>query len=554
MGSEGLDAVKILEKYLANRVAAIEKLDDGKVVIEVGKDDITDVVNVVVNELGGIYTIIIGNDARIIDNSIHNIYVFSLDSLKTYLLIRVRLDSEKPEVNSITPIVKGANWGEREVRDLLNINILNHPDPRRLILPDGWPKDINPLKKDFSHTIRPKLYGSERYIPSRSEDVVAISYGPYHPALHEPEYFELHINGETVVDVEYRGFHVHRGIEKLGESRLSYNQIPFVAERICGICGFVHSACYCQAVENAAKIEVPERAHYLRSLILEIERLHSHLLWLGIACHVLGFDTGFMHAWRIREPIMDLAEALTGNRKNYGLNIVGGVRRDINKDSIEKVLKMLDSFKKEYNKFINGLTSVREIVKRLEGSGLLPKSEAISYGVVGPVARASGLKRDVRVDHPYAAYKEVSFKVPTYSECDNMSRLMVRIDEVYESIEIINQLLDKMPGGPIFAENAEVPEYREGFSGIEAPRGEDVHYVLTGKYSKVYRWRVRAPSYNNIPALKVMLHECPLSDAPLTIASIDPCFSCTDRLLVVDVRSGKKFKVSLKTLARGWKP
>lgn len=548
-----MSAVEILKRYLANRILRIEELNRGIVVIEVREDDLTDVVGIVINELGGIYTTIVGSDARGIDNSIHNIYVFSLDSLKTYLLIRVRLDAEKPRVKSITPIVKGANWGEREVRDLLNVNILNHPDPRRLILPDGWPDNKNPLRKDFNYQMRPSLNNSECYIPVRSEDAVSLPYGPYHPLLHEPEYFELHIKGETVVGIEYRGFHVHRGVEKLGESRLTYNQIPFVAERICGICGFVHNVCYCQAVERAAGIEVPERALYIRSLILEVERLHSHLLWLGVACHILGFDTGFMHAWRIREPIMDLAEALTGNRKNYGLNLVGGVRRDINKDSAEKIIKILSKVKKEYDKFINGLTSIKEITKRLDGSGILPTSEAISYGVVGPVARASNLKRDVRVDHPYAAYKEVSFKVPTYSECDNMSRLMVRIEEVYESIEIVKQLLDKMPGGPILAENAEVPEYREGFSGVEAPRGEDVHYVLTGKYSKVYRWKVRAPTYNNIPALKVMLYECPLSDAPLTIASIDPCFSCTDRLLVVDVRSGKRFRVDLKTLAKGWR-
>ncbi|MEM4519752.1 MAG: NADH-quinone oxidoreductase subunit C [Sulfolobales archaeon] len=549
-----MDAVKVVLEALDGKVGSYKVINDGNVVVDVRPEDLVDVVKMITDGLGGIYTVVVGSDVRNADETLHTTYVFSLDSLKTYVLVRVRLNPEEPNLQSITPIVKGADWGEREVRDLIGVNFLNHPDPRRLVLPDGWPDGVNPLRKEFNYQTRPQLDCPIQYTPIRSEDVVALPYGPYHPLLHEPEYFELHVKGETVVGVEYRGFHVHRGIEKLGESRLTYNQIPFVAERICGICGFVHNVCYCQAIEGASGIEIPERASYIRSLILEIERLHSHLLWLGVACHVLGFDTGFMHAWRIREPIMDLAEALTGNRKNYGLNLVGGVRRDINKDSVVKVLKILDRVKNEYDKFINSLTSVKEVIKRLEGSGILPKSEAISYGVIGPVARASGLKRDVRVDHPYAAYKEVSFKVPTYSECDNMSRLMVRVEEVYESIEIVKQLLDKMPGGSILAENAEVPEYKEGFSGVEAPRGEDVHYVLTGKYSKVYRWKVRAPSYNNIPALKVMLYECPLSDAPLTIASIDPCFSCTDRLLVVDVRSGKKFKVDLRALAKGWKP
>ncbi|MCC6022760.1 MAG: NADH-quinone oxidoreductase subunit C [Desulfurococcaceae archaeon] len=545
-----VDVVKTLYEVLGGKILRHEVIRDG-VVIDVRPEDLVSVVKGITEGLGGIYTVVVGVDGRGIDNTYHSIYVFSLDELKTYVLIRVRLSPEDPKVESITPIVKGANWGEREVRDLLGIEVLGHPDPRTLILPDGWPSNTYPLRKDFSYCERPRLDNpGSNYVPQRSEEVVALPYGPYHPLLHEPEYFELHVKGETVVDVEYRGFHVHRGIEKLGESRLTYNQVPFVAERICGICGFVHNVCYCQAVENAAGIEVPERALYIRSLVLEVERIHSHLLWLGVACHVLGFDTGFMHAWRIREPVMYLAELLTGSRKTYGINLVGGVRRDVNRDSIEKVVKILKKVKEEYDHFVKSLTSVKEVVKRLEGSGILPKSEAISYGVVGPTARGSGLKRDVRVDHPYAAYKEASFRVPVYSECDNMSRLLVRVDEVYESISIIDQLIDKLPSGPIMAEDVEVPEFREGFSGVEAPRGEDVHYVITGRFSKVYRWKVRAPSYNNIPALKVMLHECPLSDAPLTIASIDPCFSCTDRLVVVDVLTGRKFRVDLRTLAR----
>jgi Ni,Fe-hydrogenase III large subunit/Ni,Fe-hydrogenase III component G len=545
-----VDVVKTLYEVLGSKILRHEVIRDG-VVIDVRPEDLVSVVKGITEGLGGIYTVVVGVDGRGIDNTYHSIYVFSLDELKTYVLIRVRLSPEDPKVESITPIVKGANWGEREVRDLLGIEVLGHPDPRTLILPDGWPSNTYPLRKDFSYCERPRLDNpGSNYVPQRSEEVVALPYGPYHPLLHEPEYFELHVKGETVVDVEYRGFHVHRGIEKLGESRLTYNQVPFVAERICGICGFVHNVCYCQAVENAAGIEVPERALYIRSLVLEVERIHSHLLWLGVACHVLGFDTGFMHAWRIREPVMYLAELLTGSRKTYGINLVGGVRRDVNRDSIEKVVKILKKVKEEYDHFVKSLTSVKEVVKRLEGSGILPKSEAISYGVVGPTARGSGLKRDVRVDHPYAAYKEASFRVPVYSECDNMSRLLVRVDEVYESISIIDQLIDKLPSGPIMAEDVEVPEFREGFSGVEAPRGEDVHYVITGRFSKVYRWKVRAPSYNNIPALKVMLHECPLSDAPLTIASIDPCFSCTDRLVVVDVLTGRKFRVDLRTLAR----
>jgi len=545
-----IDLINTLTEVFKGDIIGYEVVGVNKLIIDIKPGAVVDVVQYIHKNLGGIYSTTVGVDARAIDGYLHVIHVFSLDGEKTYVLIRSRLPEDNPKIPSITPVVVGANWGEREVRDLLGVEFVNHPDPRKLIVPDDWPDKVFPLRKEFNYSCRPEG-GHTPYKPARSEDVVALPYGPYHPLLHEPEYFELHVKGEVVVDGEYRGFHVHRGIEKLGESRLTYNQIPFVAERICGICGFVHNVCYCQAVEEAARIEVPERAHYIRSLLLEIERLHSHLLWLGVACHVLGFDTGFMHAWRIREPVMNIAELLTGNRKTYGMNLVGGVRRDINDDAKGKVLKIIKNVRDEYIKFVNNLVGVREVIKRLEGSGRLLAGDAISYGVCGPVARGSGVRRDVRVDHPYAAYREVSFNVPVFSEGDNMARLMVRVNEVFETMSIIEQLLDRMPRGPIMAEEVEVPEYRKGFSAVEAPRGEDVHYVVTGRYSRVFRWKVRAPSYANIPALKPMLHECPLSDAPLTIASIDPCFSCTDRVLVVDVRSGRRFRVSLRRLARG---
>ena len=361
--------------------------------------------------------------------------------------------------------------------------------------------------------------------------------------MHEPEYFELYVEGEKVVDVKYRGFHVHRGIEKLGESRTTYQQVNFLAERICGICGFVHSICYAQAVEKAAGIDPPERAKYIRSIVLEIERLHSHLLWVGVAAHVLGYDTGFMHAWRIREQIMYMAELLTGSRKTYGINLIGGVRKDIDESKKKKVLETLDIVEKSFKKLVETITGVPELMRRLRGTGVLPKEDARKLSVVGPTARGSGLDRDIRRDLPYAAYDRVEFDVPVYDDGDNLSRFLVRVDEVFESIKILRQLLKDLPPGKIMLEEFEIPEQRIGVSLVEAPRGEDVHFVITGR-GKPYRWRVRAPTYKNIPALKVMLRGDSLADAPLTIASIDPCFSCTDRIYVV--RNGLRKKLLIR--------
>ncbi|MEM1741031.1 MAG: hydrogenase large subunit, partial [Desulfurococcaceae archaeon] len=280
------------------------------------------------------------------------------------------------------------------------------------------------------------------------------------------------------------------------------------------------------------KLDVPERAQYIRSIILEVERIHSHLLWLGVAFHVVGYDAGFMHMWRIREKIMYLAELLTGSRKTYGINLIGGVRKDINEDKKQKTLETLRELEKEFRELIEIAINVPQVKKRLSGTGLLPKEDAVKFSVEGPVARASGVNKDARRDQPYAAYKYTSFKVPVYTEGDNMARALVRINEIFESISIIEQLLDKIPRGPIMLEDFDIPEGKIGVQVVEAPRGGDVHFVITG-HGKPYRWRVRAPTYNNIPALKIMLKDQPLADAPLTIASIDPCFSCTDRILVI---------------------
>ena len=535
---------KELEVKLGNIARRIEYVSGAGLIVEVPKDSIRDTVKVVHDELDAYLRVIAGVDERLIKGVFSSYYVFGLDNIGLNIIITTYMDSENPSISTIADIAPSADWYELEMYDLLGIRVENR-QLYRFVLPEDWPEGLYPLRKDVAHNIRPPPTPAEKGVITGPR----IPVGPYHPALHEPEYFELYVEGERVVDVRYNGFHVHRGIEKLGESRFTYQQVPFLAERICGICGFVHSVCYTQAVENAAKIEVPERAEFIRSIILEVERLHSHLLWVGVACHLLGYDAGFMHAWRIREKTMVLAELLTGSRKTYGINLIGGVRKDINRDKIDTVLKTIKWVEDEFRKLVEVITSVPQVVKRASGTGILPRHEARRYSVVGPVARASGLNRDVRKDYPYAAYKYVSFKVPVYTEGDNLARLLVRVDEIFESINIIRQLLDQLPSGPIMAEDIEIPKGKIGVSSVEAPRGEDIHLVITGK-GRPYRWRVRAPTYQNIPALKVMLKDAPLADAPLTIASIDPCFSCTDRVIVVDVSTRKRKIISLRKLVK----
>lgn len=508
-------------------------------------------------KLGGRYATSIGVDERPLDGMFHVYHVFAFDEHKLYVVINASIPSSHPVMPSITRIVDGANWAEREIMDMLGIKFNDHPEPYRLVLPYDWPDKVYPLRKDFSYSSRTRVedavdeieYASINSMKRAGElrkKHTLIPLGPYHPALHEPEYFELYVEGEKIVDARYKGFFVHRGLEKIAEEKLTYNQVPFIAERVCGICGFTHSTAYCQAVEYAAGIDVPERAKFIRSILLELERLHSHLLWFGVLFHVLGFDTGFMAMWRLREDVMMIAELLTGNRKMYGMNLIGGVRRDVREESFEKIRKVLERIERDFKDYVENVLSMNEIMGRIRGIGILPRNDAHRISVVGPVARASGIYTDTRKHHPYAAYRYVDFSVPVYSDCDVYSRLLVHYDEVFESINIIRQLLDNMPDTPIIAEVTDIPGNRMGIGVTEAPRGENIHFVITGGNNHVYRWRIRAATFNNLPSISIMLRGEYLADAPVIITSLDPCFSCTDRITVVDVRSGVKRVIRLR--------
>jgi len=369
------------------------------------------------------------------------------------------------------------------------------------------------------------------------QQATILSVGPFFPTLEEPAYFRLYVEGEKIVGSDYRGFFAHRGIEKLTETVMDYNQVPFIAERICGICGFVHSATYCMAVEQAAGIQIPARAKYIRTIMLELERVHSHLLWLGLAAHYLGFDTVLMQAWRIREPVMWLTEEITGNRKTYGMNLPGGVRRDIDAGTAEKILKTLEKVDAETRELIEAAVEDNSLKMRLEKVGILSKDDARNICVVGPTARASGVAIDVRHDRPYLAYSDLDFKMAVQEGCDIWARTLVRAEEVFTAISLIRQTLEKMPAGELMADVGPIPPWREGIATVEAPRGECCHYVITGPDNRPYRWRVRASTYPQLQSVPKMLDNMSIADFPIIVGSIDPCFSCTERVIAVDAGS-----------------
>lgn len=369
-----------------------------------------------------------------------------------------------------------------------------------------------------------------------------IPMGPQHPALKEPEGFSVALKGEKIMGVEIRLGYNHRGIEKACEQN-TYIQNLYLIERVCGICSHTHATCFVQAVEEIAGLQVPRRGLYLRTLIAELERVHSHLLWLGVAGHEIGFDTLLMYSWRDREIVMDILALLTGNRVNYGMNTIGGVRHDITPEQSKEVLKAIDLLEERTKYYIEVATQETTIIKRLSGVGVVSYDDAVRLEAVGPTGRASGLDRDVRRDDPYAAYGELSFNVITDNHCDVFGRTIVRVKELMESYKMIRQLIKNMPDGPIAVKAPRKIPAGEAVSRYEAPRGEDVHYVKANGTEMPERVKVRAPTLANIQVVKHMLKDRFLADMPIVIAAIDPCFSCTDRMVNIEYDSNKKSEV-----------
>ena len=493
-------------------------------------------------ELDARYVASIGSDDRPFSGTYLVAHNFAFDKDHVLCSVLTQLPENDLSIDSITSMVPAASWAEREMRDLLGIEPVGHRYLKRLVLPDGWPEGKHPLRKDVRWDEVPEDYDDQREFKfdEPPQGCMVVPFGPFHPTLDEPAHFRLYVEGEMVRGCEYRGFMVHRGIEKLAESVMSYNDVPMLAERICGICGCVHNVAYVQAVEDAAVLKAPPRAEYIRTIMLELERLHSHLLWVGLACHIVGFDTLFMQSFRIREPIMWIAEKISGNRKTYALCLIGGVRRDITHDLRLELRAVLEKLEAEWRPVVSAVSGDKNIQKRTRDVGVADEMAVKSAGLVGPVARAAGVEIDCRRDHPYAAYDRVEFDVITAQTADVWGRIVVRMKEVFESIRIIRQCLDKMEDGPLQVEiKDELPIGRMGLSSVEAPRGESHHFVITGENNRPRRWRVRAPTYQNLQGIPAMIKDQQIADMTISLGSIDPCFSCTDRLETIDLRSGK---------------
>jgi ech hydrogenase subunit E len=354
-----------------------------------------------------------------------------------------------------------------------------------------------------------------------------IPFGPQHPVLPEPLHFDLILQDEKIVGAVPQIGYIHRGLELLVEKR-DFTDYVHVAERICGICSFMHGMGYCEAVEGVLGLSVPDRARWLRTFWCELERVHSHLLWLGLAADAFGFESLFNAAWRTRELVLDVAEETSGGRVIFGSAIVGGVSRDPSKETLDRCMKALKSVRGDVARLSHVMLEDPTVQHRLVGVGTLSKERAYELGAVGPMLRASGYDYDAR-RRGYAAYGEIEFETVVETAGDSMARAAVRIREIEQSFAILDQVVAKIPEGPVSVPIKGMPPIGECFVRLEQPRGEVVYYVHSNGTRNLERFRVRTPTFANIPAMVEAMRGASLADVPTITLTIDPCISCTER-------------------------
>ncbi|HBQ46279.1 MAG TPA: NADH-quinone oxidoreductase subunit D [Ruminococcaceae bacterium] len=353
-----------------------------------------------------------------------------------------------------------------------------------------------------------------------------VPFGPHHPVLPEPIHLDLVLEDEKVVDVIPSIGFIHRGLEKLVEKR-DFRDFVYVAERMCGICSFMHGMSYCEAVEHIMGVELPPRAKYLRTIWCELSRLHSHLLWLGLLADAFGFESLFMQCWRLREKILDMFEASTGGRLIFSVNKIGGQRRDMDNAMLHGFVEKLGGLEEDLKGITSTFLANSAVNSRLKGVGYMTKKMAQEYGVAGPFMRASGIARDTR-KLGYDAYGDLNFEPITSTEGDCYARTQVRVRELFQSIDLIRQAVAKIPEGPVAVPIRGFPK-GEYMVRVEQPRGEAIYYVKANGTKFLDRFRVRTPTFANVPAMIELMKGCRLSEIPMLILTIDPCVSCIER-------------------------
>src|SRR6266581_1105384 len=416
-------------------------------------------------EFGAELILIVANDRRADKGVFESHYLFANDRENWFAHATKNLTSEDPTIDSMATFYYPASRFEREIKDLFGIEAIDHPDTRPLVHHAFWPEDYFPLRKDF---VQPEKFEDDGtpfpFMPVGGEGVYEIPVGPVHAGIIEPGHFRFSVIGETVIDLKIRLYFTHKGTEKLFEGRLPADGVE-LAERVSGDTSVGHALAFCQAIESAAGMVTPERAAYLRTVLLELERLYNHVADFGMIANDTGFAVAHSHCFRIRERLLRLNKRVTGHRLLRGGVIPGGVRVDLPRDL--DLVGEVEAALRDFDEIVALSLRNTLVMDRLEGTGRLTTRTARDHGVLGYVARASGLDADARRDHPFAAYGALRFRVPVFESGDVKARALVRVEEARESVGLIRQAVEGLPPGPLAASLPPLPAWEPAFGMVE---------------------------------------------------------------------------------------
>ncbi len=475
------------------------------------------------------------SDERDLNDSFKLYVVFAITQPKTILTLEVVLDKNSPSYPALSEIIPSLSWHEREIHDLFGIVPVGiELDP--LVLHRDWPHGkYFPMRNDFPLDKQfPFGEINHEFSQPHGEGMHQIAVGPIHAGIIEPGHLRFCAIGEDIYKFDAQLFYKHKGLEKMAFGK-SIQEVLTLSEHTCGMCAFSHSSVFCQAVENLGDIEIPERAAYLRTICLELERISNHMADLMSICSAGGLGFGSSHAARLREFMMRLNQEFAGHRFFRNLNTIGGLKKNITDESCKLLLEKLEKFKPQFHEWEQLIINNDSLLDRLELTGFLSNENALKLGLVGPSARASNIDRDVRRDYPYLAYENYVIKVPIHEDGDALARTLIRIDEVYESLRLIKNLIINLPSGSVLDRvPVKYPSYVPSVSIIESAKGELVHFIMLDKENKIVRWHVRSASYMNWRGVVQATmgqdrFKNIVPDGPLVNKSFNLCYACVDR-------------------------
>lgn len=521
-----LDLQSALTAQFQERISNMRIQRDNELHFQVARGGALRLASLLQDDFNAALILMVANDRRA-DKGVFEVhYLFCNEAENWFVHATKELPEDDPQLDSMATFYLPAGRFEREINDMFGIKAIGHPLTRRLVRHSFWPERYYPLRKD---ALPPETFDGEGapypFLPVEGEGIYEIPVGPVHAGIIEPGHFRFSVVGETVINMQMHLFFTHKGTEKLFEGRTPAEGVE-LAERISGDTSVGHSLAFCQALESLAGCEVPARARYLRVILLEMERLYNHIADFGAICNDTGFAVAHAHCFRIRERLLRLNKQVTGNRLLHGGIVPGGVRCDLPQDL--DLVAQLDAILTDFNEIVQISLGNTMLMDRLEGTWRLTLRTAQDHGVVGVIARASGMDVDVRRDHPYAAYPWLSFKVPVYTTGDVIARTMVRVDEVQESVSLIRQAIHALPHGLTVQGLGALPAWTPAFGMAEGWRGAILHWVMADEQGRLYRVKVKDPSFVNWPALPFALLKNIVPDFPLCNKSFNQSYSGND--------------------------